>query len=606
MTNAGQANNAKSNKYFLVAFGLINILGITLLLCALSLLAGFTIGRWEFPLAFISALGINYYAIKFFISENATRFFFKSSAAIVAIVIGSIIFSGFFYDVSFDGQWYHQETVIRLKQGYNPMYQELPIPADEQIITANNWCYDAKQETSNFKIDAPRANLKFISINYSSKGTEIIAGAIYLLTNRVETSKGVNTIMLFASFFLCLSLLYKIDRIGLAAKWLLAFVLSFNPITVKEMLSFCVDGFGASLLLCILITFCLLLIAENRYYLLLLGVIIILTVNIKFTTLVFAGVYGIGFLLFLLIYKKIATFKKVLVTGIIAAITGIFCCGFNPYVTNTIHRHDIFYGLKDTRTEIKRMTPTPFLNLNRIENLFLSISAHQGWDLANGSDVSQIPKIPFYLSKSDIVESTDVEPSISGFGPFFSGTLLIALVIFVIISIKSRKTQPFKYGIAGLLIIVTTIVIMPDSWWSRFIPQLWLLPVIILVMATFTTFRGGKLLKTVLYLSLILNIAWSALIFVFLSINASRVNYQMAQLKALKQPVTLEFCSYRSFKSNMVRFTEAGIPVTTKAVGAKHAYDVIYSTTKIETILPLPELPKPFILAHSKMIEGTY
>lgn len=598
-------NSRRSDKYFLIAFGLVNLLGFTLLMCSVGLLMDLPVSVWQFPLGCTLTLIANFYAEKFFIGEKINGFI-KSSAAILALVAGSILFASCFYDISFDGQWYHQQVAIDMKQGYNPAYQTLQVPADEQLTdNANNWCMGAGNPVlNNIKPTTPPVNLKYLNMNYFSKGTETIAASIYLLTNRIETGKAVNIILLIASFFLCLALLYKVDKIGTLSKWLLAFIMAFNPITINELLSFCVDGFMGSLLLCLLAAFCLLLLEDNRYYLLLLGIVLMITVDAKYTGLVFAGMYCVGFLIVLLIFKNKAPLKKIIITGIIATVVGIFCCGFNPYVTNFVKKHNVFYGLDETRDEIARKTPPLFLGLNRFEKLFLSLSAHQDNPASNTTPNSKLPKIPFTFNKTDIYEGIDSETSRSGFGPMFSGALCVAIVLFVIGLVYYRKTNAFKLAGAALLIIISTIIIMPDSWWARFVPQLWLVPIIILVMAEFISFRGKRILKSILYLSLVFNSLWSMLVIISALFNTTRIDYQMQQLKALHQPVYLELCNYRSFKSNRTRFDEAAIPVVPKPAGGQYQYDMPQSTSKLGTDKPLPELSIPALLKFSNKVMG--
>jgi hypothetical protein len=599
-------SNRKSNTYFLIAFGLLNTLAFTLLLCGLSLLAGLTISKWQFPVACVLALIATNYTARFLWVESAKRSFLNIGGAIVGLVIASILFCGSFYDVSYDGQWYHQETVYRLKQGYNPVYQQVPVPPDEVLGSYKpEWCTGIDKRITNVvKTDKLPVNLKFLNINSFGKGTEMIQAAIYQLSNRIETAKAVNGIMLIASFFLCLSLLYKINRISTRKKWVLAVLLSFNPVAITQLLSFCVDGNVACLLLCLLAISCLLFIEINRCYLILFAAIIIIAVNIKFTSLVFAAMYCTGFLIVLLIYRKMDAFKKVLIAGVLSAAIGILCCGFNPYITNIIQKHNMFYGLDETRVEIQRMTPPLFQNLNRFEKLFLSLSAHQGWHSADKSAIREIPKIPFTFNKEDIHDANDGQQEFSGFGPFFSGALLIAIVLFMVALIRSRKTPVFKHAVAAILIILSTVLIMPDSWWMRFVPQLWLLPVIILIMAEFISIRGGRLLKGILYLSLSLNVAWALLSIVFNIFSTARINYQMQQLKALNQPVNIEYCSFESYKSNRVRFLEWGISTTEKNVTGPNVYNVEASNTRFETPVPLPELPGSFVLRLSERVKA--
>lgn len=173
-----------SNKYFLIGFGLLNVLAFTLLFCGLSFLFGTSVSKWQFPLACLSALIVNYYASFVFMSDKAQAYFYKTSAVILVALLGMIIISGFFYDVYFDGQWYHQETVYHLKQGYNPVYQILPIAVDGPAQAGK-----------------PATDLKDIAVNNFTKGSEVIEAAIYNITNRIEMAKAVNGIMLITSFF---------------------------------------------------------------------------------------------------------------------------------------------------------------------------------------------------------------------------------------------------------------------------------------------------------------------------------------------------------------------------------------------------------------------
>jgi len=602
---ARQISIKKSNTCFLFAFGLLNVLAFTLLFCGLSFLAGLTISKWQFPVAGVSALITNYYAARFLAVETKTNL--KINAAILGLLAASVIFSGFFYDVSSDGQYYHMETVIRLKQGYNPVKQPLPIPADE--IWENTYpvyCTGGADKPLPYvtKSDKPSVNIKYLNINSLCAGAETIEAAIYKITNRVETAKAINVIGLLAAFFLCLSLFYKIGRISNLKKWLLALLLTFNPITIIQLNSFCVDGDVACWLLCLVVISCLLFMENNRFYQFLLASIIMVAINFKFTSLVFAAMYCAAFLIVLLIYKKIDLFKKVLITGMLSAFIGIICCGFHPYGTNVIRNHNVFYGLDDTRAEIRKMTPPLFLPLNRFEKLFLSLSTHEGWDSADKKSVSDIPKMPFIINMKDIHAANDTLQKFAGFGPFFSGELLIAVILFLITLIKFRRELAFKYALALILIIFATVAVIPDSWWNRFVPQLWLIPVVILCMAEFITIRHGRLLKGILYISIGMNVAWGLLAIVFNIFSTARVNYQMTQLKALNQPVNIEYCSFESYRSNRVRFEEVGIFITEKNVAGPYIYNVEDSNTRFETPSPLPELPKPFLMRWSERMKS--
>jgi len=598
-------NSHASNTFFLIAFGLINTLAFTLLVCGIGFLVGLTISAWQFPLGCLLALIGNYFAADYFFGEKSKYLMLKSSGAILGLIISLILLSSLFYDISFDGQWYHQETIFRLHDKWNPVYQKLAVPLSENVATDKEvWCSGIDNPVSNPTITLkPSVNLKFLNINHFPKGIEIIEASVYQLSNRIETGKAVNGIFLSASLFLALSFLYKINLISTPKKWLLAILLSFNPIALTQLLSFCVDGVMACSLLCLIIMSCLLFRETNKYFLWLFGSLIVLTSNIKFTSLVFTGIFCAGLLLALLIYKGKNQFKRVLFIGVFSGITGIFCCGFHPFVTNFTNEGNVFYGLKETQDELLVLTPPIFRNLNRFEKLFLSLASHTDSYSTNNNSISDILKIPFTVNRKELANANDPEVKLSAFGPFFSGALLIAILIFFIALIRFRKSTVFKQALAVLIIIAATIIIMPGSWWGRYVPQFWLLPVSILFMSEFFSFKTDRFLRSGLYLILGLNIAWASLAIIFNLFISSRIDYQMSQLKALRQPITVEYCPYRSFKSNRVRFYESHIPILERQLTGNYIYNIIHSNTRFETPVPLPSVNKPVLLRWSEKLK---
>ncbi|HXB30129.1 MAG TPA: hypothetical protein VNW49_09935, partial [Puia sp.] len=548
----------------------------------------------------------NYFATNYFFGKKNKYRILKISGLSISLITSLIFISSFFYDISFDGQWYHQETIIQLKNKWNPVFNKLDIPVNENTTSGTEvWCTGIDNPV--YKAEntgKPAFNLKFLNINHFSKGTEIIEASIYALTNRIETGKSVNGIFLLASFFLALSFLYKIDHISNLWKWLLAILISFNPITLTQLLSFCVDGVVASSLLSLLVISCLLFQGTNKYYLWILTSIITLSCNIKYTSLVFTAIFCLGFLITLLINKKKKSFNQVLIICVFGGMTGIFICGFHPYLTNFIHDHNMFYGLKETKDEIRAITPPVYKNLNRFEKLFLSLSSHTDSYSDNKSSITGMLKIPFTVNKNELLNADDPEVKLSAFGPFYSGSLLIALLIFFIALTKFYRSTVFKQELTVLVIISSTILIMPNSWWGRNVPQFWLLPVSILFMSEFISFKYDKLLKGCLCFALGLNVIWASLAIIFNLFISIHIDYQLSQLKALHLPVTVEYCPYRRFKSNRVRFYESDIPFLEKPVTGNYIYNVIHSNTRIETTVPLPHLPKPLLLVWSEKINA--
>jgi hypothetical protein len=421
---------------------------------------------------------------------------------------------------------------------------------------------------------------------------------MYKLANRIETAKAVNFMMFEAAFFLCLSFLYKLNALRVSEKWLLAALFTCNPVTFMQLLTFCVDGNMGCLLLCLLAIACLIFIDANRYYLFLLIPLVVLAVNTKFTGLPFAGLFGIGFVILLWVFKKIDSLKKVIVVGLFSFAIGIVCCGFNPYVTNIVRKHEVFYGLTKTKEVEVHLSPRLFRGLNTVQKLAISLSAHEGQYSAAKASLWDIPKIPFTIDKKDIHEGNDSEQMMSGFGPFFSGVLLLAAIIFVILSIRFKDIPAVKYAMPVLVIITISVLIIPDAWWARFVPQLWLLPVIILFISTLLFKRGMRILPNMLYVAFGLNAIWLAAHVFFNILSSCRIDYQMKQLQAFNKPVIVHYDTCEGARSNCVRFTEAGISFTESPdiAGGPYVYPINKSSTKIITQMPLPEIPKPPVL----------
>lgn len=587
-----------SHNYLLIGLGLISLVAYTLILCALSLIRGYPISFWQFPLAVLLMLITQFFASNYLLGEKIKGNFLKSSILLLTISAGSILFANAIYDVSFDGQWYHQEMINHLKTGFNPYLKTLPAPDVDAIpISKDVWCSGpSRQGNDSVVAILPPVNLIYLDINHFAKGTEIVEAAIYRLTNRIETGKAVNMMVLAATFSLCLSLLYKINRFSSAKKWLIASLASFNPITITQLSTYCVDGVMVSVFLCMFVLFCLLLLENNKYYLFLLGLLIIISVNIKFTAFVYAAIFCAGFLLLLVARKNWVLCKKTFYACSISAILGVFFIGFHPYITNFISTNQVFYGLIETRNEIYDITPSLFRDKNRFEKLFISLATHSDDQAVEKESVKEMLKIPFTINKQELLNANNPELKLAGFGPFFSGALLISSVLLLLGAFRYSRQIIFKNVLAAIGIILISVFIIPDSWWARFVPQLWLFPVIVLFMSEFLPVRGSSYLKPALYAAIGMNVVWAILGIFYTIVITSHIHYQLAQLKTLSQPISVEYCAYRPFSSNSFRFTENNIHFIEKKVDGKYTYQVIHSNTKFETAEELPDLPKPFLM----------
>jgi hypothetical protein len=601
-----QTKQRRANQFFLLGLGLICLVVYTVFFAAFTLIAGHTISGWQFPAAALSMLITVCYASGKFFPGETKKIFLQSGALLAVIILVSIFFSQAIYDSSIDGQWYHQETVFQLKTGWNPYHKELiapKIPGVPDPVAV--WCsgphVDPKE---NPNADQPEVYLKYVSINHFAKGIEICQAAIYAATGRIETGKATNLFLLLASVFLCLSLLDTLTSWNLLKKWILALLICLNPVVIYQLTSFCLDGFLYSTLVSVLTVFFLLGTRPDKFVFFLFGLLVILAVNIKFTAVVYVVIFCGGFFFFLIWKKNWELLRKFCIAGSIYFILGFAVIGYHPYMTNLLHYGNVFEGLKETQEENAIIRPTFFKNKNRFENFMLSYGAHSYYDAGNAKSVKEILKLPFTFNKKEWENANTAELEVAGFGPFFSGALIFSAVLLGTMILRLRHDRIFRIGIWVLLFLFISVFIIPDPWWARFAPHIWLFPCIVLVLAERTGFPN-RFLKTVVYISVSLNILW-ALSGIFMNILVTaHINYQMAQIKALSQPVRVEYCGYYDQRSNGVRFQEHHIPFVEANVSGKYIYNIVRTNTRFETNRELPHLPEPFLMRLSGMLKNS-
>jgi hypothetical protein len=598
-------NQRLGNIYFLLGLGLTSLFAYTLLFCTISFVRGHSISSWQFLLSVVMMLVTQYFASKEFFELQAKKVFLQTSGILISLIFLSIVFANIFYDVSFDGQWYHQETIARLKQGWNPYLKELSVPKKTGVPDPRDaWCLGPHIDpVKNANGDEPVLYIKYVSLNYFVKGVEITQTAIYALTKKIETGKAINVICLLASLFLTVSALYKMGRWKTGKIWLIVLLFCMNPVTIYQLTSFCVDGLMYSMLLSLIAVFILIYLEKNKYALFLFGLLVMICVNIKFTTVVYAGLFCACFFAYLLIKRNTELVKKFLVAGIISFLIGFIFIGFHPYMTSLIKYNTPFHGLDETRNVNALIKPEYFYDKNRFTDFLISYNARTYDSAAKGGSLKTILKVPFSINKAELLSSNEAEVKLAGFGPFFSGALLVSLILLAVLAIYHYRERPFGIALFGFGFLFISIFMVPDPWWARFVPQFWLFPVIILFVSENISFRS-RFLKPALYISISLNIAW-ALFGVFLNLLiAAHINYQIDQLKTVTTPISVEYCGYVDMTGNRMRFEENNIPFVERNVTGKHIYNVIRSNTRFETTEELPEVPKSLLMQLNEKLHG--
>ena len=463
----------KNRVYFLdlvaVGIGLFSVLFLALIITSLMFILGYNINKYIFPVS--ALLG----AMIVYIVANRK---YGSVLLYCGILILSLLIALSTYDYSFDGQWYHIDTIYQLKNGWNPIY--------------SHHAENANQLTA-------------VWVNHYAKGFETIAATIYSFTNKVETGKAANLILIFSSFFILYGYLEK--EWGVLSKYkriYYAVIVTLSPIVVTQCLTFYIDWSMYSLLL---ITISVLAFLRNKQNILLyciLGSLVFFAATIKFNILFWICFFIFCFLLYFLYCKKYSLVLKSCIVLFLFFVMGVVVGGFNPYITNLIDHSNPFYPLLGNNN-IDIMTDHTPINMQHnssIHNILISLFSHCTNDLSKPTSFC----FPFYFTIEDLYYTGGYDTKIAGFGVFFSGILLLCLILFPYLYYKIEKKKCIL-ALILLLILFFALLMLPSGWWARYNPYFYLFPIVILLLSELTHLpKFLKWIRRGIYLFLFLNI----------------------------------------------------------------------------------------------------
>jgi len=453
------------------------------------------------------------------------------TALLVAALLGLLVaasagISRVFYDVSFDGQAYHQEGVYQLARGWNPLFT----PSISLISI-----------------------FKCVLLNHYPKGPWIVAASMYRLTGRIESGKFANLLLMCAAFFLALAVFAGSGKKLSAWPVAMAVLVAANPVAVCQIFTFYVDGQMASLLVCLAALCFLSATASNPWVNLLLLEAAVLIIQVKFTGLVYVTILFAGFLALLAWQKR--PWRKPFYMAALALGLGTCVFGMNPYVFNILENGHPFYPFfgrgELPNFSLRNDTPPDFWEANRVANLAASIfSRSRVWP------PESTLKVPWQVDRSEWGQFQQPDVRTGGFGPLFPAALVLSWV-FLAIRLWRGRAAPWV-ATALILIIIASVLPVHACWWARYAPQVWLIPLVALAplggAGEKPHWRG---LSWLVLLILSVNVAGIAMVNFGANLDATRgMAGDLADLRA-HAPFKVAF---GNFRSNRFRLQEAGIP----------------------------------------------
>ena len=292
----------------------------------------------------------------------------------------------------------------------------------------------------------------------------------------------------------------------------------------------------------------------------------IVSINAKFTGLVYLIFFLLAAVLWCFFNRRrwLPRFA-----GVAAAAIFLGACvwGYNPYVTNTIYRHQPFYpmlgsaqypsieqqGKDGNETE---ETPKNMVGRSRLVRFGYAIFGRPGnQPYREGLNASLMA--PFTARPSDLYAYTFQDPRVAAFGPLFSGCLILSFALWLWLLISGSSIRWLLLLLPAT--IIASLLVSKHLWWPRYGPQLWLMPIVAIVFALREPRSSArKAFAFVVLCLLFLNAAIVACVHLRWEANASAMlRTQLRQMHDSGQ--TYEVATYAFKDSTNVRLTEAGV-----------------------------------------------
>jgi hypothetical protein len=239
---------------------------------------------------------------------------------------------------------------------------------------------------------------------------------------------------------------------------------------------------------------------------------LLLALNLKFSALPLAAGLCALICLFALALRGWRTALRAAQTLGLAGLAGVLVLGAQPYVTNMVrHGHPLFPVMGEVRIDIMNNRPPPLEALSppqRLAASYFGATSSGFW----APDTHLKP--PFTLEKPELKAAGDYDTRLGGFGPFFSGALVLALILGAACGLQKARPPTVTRLLAGAAGLIALGLAMPEAWWARYVPHVWWAVVLVAVAGTVSRPRalrlGGGLLAAVLLVNAGLAAASSA------------------------------------------------------------------------------------------------
>ncbi len=520
-----------------LGIGLLLVPVFTLFIVSTSFWLGKNIQSFMFPLAVVFSI-----TALFFVTQRNIKHWLVSSVILVLSIVGFCFLSMLVLDYSYDGQWYHQEMIWQLANGWNP-------------FTAHH--------APEFEINTRAA----IWVNHYSKGLEMVQATIYSLTGNIESAKAVNFMLIGAAALLFFSFLRRqFSSFSTCKNILFTILFLLCPVVLRQAFTFLIDWAQYALLLMLIPALIMRGKSKSRTALVVIAAVVLLAASIKFNFLFWCGFAVLCYCVYWIFTKNYKAVRQIIITCIVSGGVAVVFVNYNPYITNTLDHHHPLYPLMGEGKQDIMSANTPFILREKspVNKVLISLVAQPNGYLRWKGNAFEVNETYFTGIKS-------ADSRLGGFGGFFIWAVLIAIGFLLTSAIRGkdifRNKRRLSYSIfAGILFIA--LFILPSGWWARYVPFFYAFPLVIcLYFESENSVPLFKKMRWIIYIMVVINAVASVwgVTRVYCGFT-EKINIMQKFILQSQEPVKIYFHENFAMK---LKFDNANVPY--KAVSNEEA-----------------------------------
>lgn len=322
------------------------------------------------------------------------------------------------YDYSYDGNAYHQEIIAAVCRGWVSGGEELP------GVPLSVWA------------------------QHYTRGMELMQACVAAFSSNLESGKGINVVLGLSAGCFCFAFVREFFPLyGKVRGLIFSFAAVCNPVYFSQISTFYIDfAKYFYVLISIICVFRICKNTANPQNYILLGMSCCLSIATKYNAFFDEGIVFLAALIWLLWKGRRNIAFNLALCGFCALALSLPVLSADPYITNWVNAgHPLYPLMGEGNIDIMTgNTPEKYLTINRFSSFIDSLLTPRA--------------------------TLTADTKKGGFGPLMAPMLLIALYAII----RKRKTFG-RLPIYITLWILLSCFAFEQTWWARYMPQLWLI-----------------------------------------------------------------------------------------------------------------------------------